>query len=143
MSSQIILKRVFCTCHPKRFRKVLISCYMASINFQVMGPSQPENLILLVIDTFRLVVKHKIGKEMPSGTQDTGRMAQRLSHRTAYTKVVGSNPLLCTLEKVSLTSSSGRPKPCEGIWVVSLGSQGCHSIFRQKFQAIQGFLNQF
>ena len=37
-------------------------------------------------------------------------------------KVLGSNPPLCTLEKVSLTSYPGRPTPCERIWEVSRGA---------------------
>ena len=63
-----------------------------------------------------------LGQLKPTRNKTVGSVALRLSHHTVNTKVVGSNPLLDTLGKVSLTSSSGQPKPCEGNWVVSSGS---------------------
>jgi len=42
-----------------------------------------------------------------------------VGHFIRFCKVLNSNPPLDTLEKVSPTSSPGRPKPCEGIWEVS------------------------
>ena len=43
----------------------------------------------------------------------------RMTYNQYHLQVMGSNPTRGTLGKVSKTCSSGRPKPCEGIWVVS------------------------
>ena len=54
-----------------------------------------------------------------------GRAVKSAVHNISWIsnpKVVGSNPTRGTFGKVPITTSSGRPKPCEGIWVVSKGS---------------------
>ena len=45
-----------------------------------------------------------------------GRVAKWLELLSLYPKVYGSKPTRGTLGKVSFTSSSGRPMPCEGNW---------------------------
>ena len=48
------------------------------------------------------------------GAKQRGSVALRLEHQSLNPKVVGSNPALGTLGRSAITTSPGRPVPCEG-----------------------------